>query len=117
MNPPLEREQLLRRRCGPLGPSSACGDAAIQAQLALLPGWTHGDGAITRTFRFRDYHETIAFVNAIAQIAHDEDHHPELNVGFDRCTVGWSTHSAGGVTENDFVCAAKSDAAYGRARP
>ena len=80
------------------------------AMLSALPGWTHVGNRIERTFRFADYHRTIAFVNAVAAIAHGEDHHPDLAVRYDRCVVAWSTHSAGGVTLNDGICAAKTDA-------
>jgi len=70
-----------------------------------------GDGArIERTFRFKNYYQTIAFVNALAWIAHQEDHHPDLTVGYNRCVVQYSTHSVGGLSENDFICAARIDA-------
>jgi 4a-hydroxytetrahydrobiopterin dehydratase len=76
-------------------------------RLAVLKGWKHIGNRIEKTFAFADYHETIAFVNAVASIAHREDHHPDLEVHYDRCVVAWSTHSAGGVTLNDCICAAK----------
>ena len=65
---------------------------------------------IQRTFRFKNYYQTIAFVNALAWVAHAEDHHPDLAVGYNRCTVNYSTHSVGGLSENDFICAARIDA-------
>lgn len=82
-------------------------DAEVRAHLAALPGWRDDGARIEKTFRFADYFETIAFVNAVAQIAHREDHHPDLGVHYDRCMVAWSTHSARGVTLNDCICAAK----------
>ncbi len=82
-------------------------DAELRERLSALPGWVHSGNRIEKTFRFADYFETIAFVNALAYIAHREDHHPDLGVHYDRCVVAWSTHSAGGVTLNDCVCAAK----------
>lgn len=84
----------------------------------LVPAWAGGaDGAeLVRTFHFRDYHHTLAFVNAVAWIAHQEDHHPDLSVHYNRVVVRWSTHDAGGLTENDFICAAKVDA-LGGGRP
>jgi len=66
--------------------------------------------AIEKTFRFANYHETMAFVNAVAWIAHRADHHPDLAVGYNRCRIAWSTHDAGGLTEFDFACAAQCDA-------
>jgi 4a-hydroxytetrahydrobiopterin dehydratase len=80
---------------------------ALAANLACLTGWTKIADRIEKTFRFDDYHQTIAFVNALAAIAHREDHHPDLSVHYNRCTVVWSTHDAGGVTLNDCICAAK----------
>ncbi len=69
-----------------------------------------GAKEIRRTFDFKDYYAGIAFVNAVAWIAHREDHHPDLAVGYDKVTVTFSTHSVGGLSENDFICAAKIDA-------
>ncbi len=69
------------------------------------------DGStISRTFKFKNYYHTIAFVNALAWIANREDHHPDLEVGYNRCLVNFSTHSIGGLSRNDFICAAKIDA-------
>jgi 4a-hydroxytetrahydrobiopterin dehydratase len=79
----------------------------LHSHLQALTDWTQGDGRITREFRCDDYHQTIALVNAIAWIAHREDHHPDLAVHYDRCLVTYSTHDAGGVTINDVICAAK----------
>ncbi len=91
--------------------TDAASEAQVRDALAVLEGWTVDDGRLVRTFRFADYHETIAFVNAIAAIIHREDHHPELVVGYNRCTVKYNTHSVnggkGGLSGNDFICAAK----------
>jgi 4a-hydroxytetrahydrobiopterin dehydratase len=108
--------RLLATDCAPLSGRDALDGATVAAQLALLPGWTHADGALRASFRFADWWETIAFVNALAWMVHRQDHHPDLELGYDRCTVRWSTHSAGGVTLNDFVCAARTDALHA-ARP
>lgn len=80
--------------------------AAIEAQLADLPGWQRRGEQIEKSYEFGDYYRTIAFVNAIAFIAHREDHHPELAVSYGRCGVALSTHDAGGITGNDFIVAA-----------
>ena len=85
-------------------------ETALRHHLEQLSGWHLAAGAIEKTFAFRNYHETIAFVNALAWIAHTEDHHPELQVTYDRCVVRFSTHAAHGITRNDFICAAKADA-------
>lgn len=86
--------------------------AALARRLASLPGWS-GDGAvISKRYRFADFHATIGFVNAIAWVANREDHHPDLVVSYDHCIVAWSTHDAGGVTENDVICAARTDRVF-----
>jgi 4a-hydroxytetrahydrobiopterin dehydratase len=87
----------------------ALGADERDAHVASLPGWTYGDGRIGKTFLFANYHETIAFVNALAFIAHREDHHPDLQVHYNRCVVAFSTHSAGDVTLNDVICAAQAE--------
>lgn len=95
-------------------------DAATAAEvtdaLVALPGWTIDGGKLVRGFRFKDYHQTLAFVNAIADVIHREDHHPELVVGYNRCTVSYDTHSVnggkGGLSANDFICAAKIDQVF-----
>jgi 4a-hydroxytetrahydrobiopterin dehydratase len=105
---------LTTRRCVPCeGGVEALSPAEIESLLAKLdPGWTLGTGGATihRSFSFRNYHETMAFVNAVAWVAHREDHHPDLEVGYSRCLATFSTHAVGGLTENDFICAAKVDA-------
>lgn len=93
------------------GPALSAGQArALAAQLH--EDWTldAGSDSIHRQFRFKNYYETIAFVNAVAWIAHTEDHHPDLEVGYNRCLVRYSTHAVDGLSENDFICAAKLDA-------
>lgn len=65
---------------------------------------------IAATFTFANFHETMAFVNAVAWIAHADDHHPELEVGYKRCRVRYSTHSIGGLSDNDVICALKINA-------
>lgn len=82
----------------------------IRTLAALLPGWEAAGDELTRTFRFDDYYRTIAFVNAVAWVSHRADHHPDLEVGYNRCRVRYTTHSAGGLTTNDFACAARVDA-------
>lgn len=91
--------------------------SAVAALLALLPGWTEVDGAIEREYRFRDFDDTIGFVNRIAAMANAEDHHPRMEVEYASCRLRWSTHSAGGLTRNDFICAARSDGIHGHGRP
>ncbi|WP_140636454.1 4a-hydroxytetrahydrobiopterin dehydratase [Methylibium rhizosphaerae] len=82
----------------------------IEDHLKKVQGWSLQGGAIEKTFSFANYHETMAFVNALAWIAHGQDHHPDLAVSYDRCVVRFNTHSVGGISINDFICAAKADA-------
>jgi 4a-hydroxytetrahydrobiopterin dehydratase len=98
---------------------AACikGGPALTTQLAAellpeIPGWQLNSEAqaIGRTLRFKNFHETMAFVNAVAWIAHRENHHPDLEVGYDYCTVHYRTHAVDGLSENDFICAAKINA-------
>ena len=86
--------------------------AQIDALLLEVPGFATDDKCvlISREYSFKNFYETVAFVNAIAYIANQEDHHPDLAVSYDKCTVSFSTHSAGGLTENDFICAARVNA-------
>lgn len=87
-------------------------EARVRELLPQVPGWelVEDGRAISRTYTFPDYYRTIAFVNALAFIANREDHHPDLGVHYDRCVVRYSTHDVGGLSENDFICAAKADA-------
>jgi 4a-hydroxytetrahydrobiopterin dehydratase len=78
--------------------------------LVNLAGWEHADGAISKRFEFKNYYRTMAFVNAVAWIAHSEEHHPDLEVSYRSCRVRYTTHAIGGLSENDFICAAKVDA-------
>jgi 4a-hydroxytetrahydrobiopterin dehydratase len=86
----------------------------IVAHLAKLEGWTlNGDGtavAIEKTFAFANYYQTISFVNAVAFIAHEQDHHPDLSVHFNRCVVRFNTHAVSGISIADFDSAARVDA-------
>lgn len=85
---------------------------AAQKLLKDIPGWEldNAGAAIHRQFDFKNYYRVMAFVNAIAWIAHHDNHHPDLEVGYNRCLVKYSTHAIGGLSENDFICAAKVNA-------
>jgi 4a-hydroxytetrahydrobiopterin dehydratase len=100
---------LLHTRCQAEG-VAPMSDAEIRSHLGEVSGWQLRDKAIEKTFAFKNYYETMAFVNALAWISHTENHHPDLAVSYDRCDVRYSTHSVGGISINDFICAAKADA-------
>jgi 4a-hydroxytetrahydrobiopterin dehydratase len=79
----------------------------VERHLAAVTEWEVADGAITRRFEFKNYYQTMAFVNAVAWIAHNENHHPDLEVSYRFCRVRYITHAVGGLSENDFICAAR----------
>jgi 4a-hydroxytetrahydrobiopterin dehydratase len=101
-----------QQHCQPLEGHAPMAAAEIEHHLAAAPGWALVSGAIERAYTFPDYHRTMAFVNAVAWVAHAEDHHPDLAVSYSRCTVRFNTHSVGGISINDFICAAKLDALF-----
>ncbi len=105
---PLEQAHCIARR----GVEYRLGQARLAELQPQVPGWELADAGtvLTRTFHFTDYYQTLAFVNALAWIAHREDHHPDLSVHYDRVIVRFSTHDVGGLSENDFICAAKASA-------
>ncbi len=104
---------LRKERCKPCEGEQApmIREASVNLMSQLDDGWKLAeDGSgISRSFEFRDFYQTMAFVNALAWIAHREDHHPDLEVGYGRCLVRFSTHAIGGLSQNDFICAAKVD--------
>ena len=108
---------LNEKHCTPCeGGTPALSSEQATGLLANLDeGWsTTGEGkAIERTFKFKDFYRTVAFVNAVAWIANREDHHPDLSVHYGKCVVRYSTHAVDGLTENDFICAAKIDRLVG----
>jgi 4a-hydroxytetrahydrobiopterin dehydratase len=105
--------KLAERRCQPCdGKTAALTLAQAQGmQQQLAPEWQMiEDGkAIKRDFSFRDFYRTMSFVNALAHIANIEDHHPDLEIGYNYCRVRYSTHAVHGLSDNDFICAAKID--------
>jgi 4a-hydroxytetrahydrobiopterin dehydratase len=104
------KSDLLTKHCQPCKPGTpALNSSEVSSLLKSLDGWGLGDGAISREFKFKNFYETMAFVNAVAWIANAEDHHPDLEVGYNYCRVRYSTHSVGGLSTNDFICAAKID--------
>lgn len=82
----------------------------ISELLQQIPGWEYNGSTISKAYRFKNYYETIAFVNATAWVSHHEDHHPDLQVKYNECRVHFVTHAIKGLSENDFICAAKINA-------
>ena len=106
-------DDLLHEHCQVLAKGSpALDQTTIDSLASLIPLWhiQPDSKSIEREFKFTDYYETMAFVNALAWIAHNEDHHPDMVVTFNHCKVTYSTHTVKGLSRNDFICAAKIDA-------
>ncbi|MBV8854529.1 MAG: 4a-hydroxytetrahydrobiopterin dehydratase [Sinobacteraceae bacterium] len=103
---------LAARKCKPCeGGAAPLERTAAQQLLGQLQGWELAADArsISRRFTFRDFYRTMSFVNAIAHLANIEDHHPDLEVGYNYCRVRYTTHAVKGLSENDFICAARID--------
>jgi 4a-hydroxytetrahydrobiopterin dehydratase len=104
---------LAGKKCTPCeGGVAPYSESQAKELLRQLKGWIIEDGKLVKLYAFKNYYETMAFVNALAWISHREDHHPDLKVGYNQCRVEYSTHAIGGLSENDFICAAKADALF-----
>ena len=109
----LNLEDLRSSRCKPMkGAEHALSVGEVGERAALLPGWALSDDGktISRDYKFKDFYRTMAFVNAVAYVANEEDHHPDMEVGYGHCLLRFTTHDVGGLSENDFVMAAKVEA-------
>jgi len=104
-------DELAKRKCKPCEGGVAPYTAQQAGELLKsLKGWIIEDGKLVKAYAFKNYYQTMAFVNTLAWTSHREDHHPDLQVGYNKCRVEYSTHAIGGLSENDFICAAKCDA-------
>jgi 4a-hydroxytetrahydrobiopterin dehydratase len=104
---------LEQQQCEPCeGGVDPLGDVRAALLVRQVPGWgISGDGmAIRRGFQFRGFLSTMSFINAMAWIANQQGHHPDFDAGYDYCSVTFTTHAIGGLSENDFICAAKLNA-------
>ncbi len=105
--------ELRKIRCvGCEGGIPALTSDEIKNFLPQLKDWKVSDDNkwISRRFSFKNFYETMAFVNAVAWISNQEDHHPDMEVGYNYCLMKYNTHAVNGLTQNDFICAAKVDA-------
>ncbi|HEY9098848.1 MAG TPA: 4a-hydroxytetrahydrobiopterin dehydratase [Thiobacillus sp.] len=101
-------EDLVRKKCAPCPSGTApLTNAQVSPMLTGLPGWERDGDKIVREFKLKDHYQIQAFTNAVMWLSHREDHHPSLNVGYNTCRVEYWTHDIGGLSENDFICAAK----------
>ncbi len=103
---------LARQSCQPQQGQSALDTTRVNTLLAELPGWhAEADGrAIAKDFKFKDFHRTLGFINAVGFMANQQDHHPDIEAGYGHCRVRWSTHDVDGLSMNDFICAARVEA-------
>lgn len=109
----MDTIDLAKSRCKPCeGGVSPLTTDEINKLLKQLKDWAHVDGVITKTYAFKNYYQAMAFVNAAAWVSHREDHHPDIVVGYNQCRVSYVTHAIHGLSENDFICAAKLDALF-----
>ena len=105
--------ELVAMKCKALkGPQHALPRTQVDNLLRELPGWQLGPegGDVRKDFKFGNFSEALGFVNALGWIAERENHHPDLELGWGRCLVRFSTHDVGGISLNDFICAAKTEA-------
>jgi 4a-hydroxytetrahydrobiopterin dehydratase len=101
---------LTTRKCKPCeGGVAPLEPAQVEVLLRQLAGWELAEGCIAKSFAFRDHYQAVAFLNAVAWISHREDHHPDMALGYNSVRVAYITHAVSGLTENDFICAAKVD--------
>ncbi len=104
---------LKSRHCKPCeGGVAPLNERQAAELLRALDGWGLSDDGreIHKEFRFKNFYRTMSFVNAVAHIANTEGHHPDLEIGYSRCLVRYTTHAIGGLSDNDFICAARIDA-------
>lgn len=108
----MNDHDLAREQCQPQRGRQALDQSHIANLLAQLPGWQLDSDAraISKDFRFPDFHHTLGFINTVGFIANRQDHHPDLEAGYGHCRVRWSTHDVGGLSRNDFICAARVEA-------
>jgi len=108
-------KDLITKNCSPIPSGEPPLEKNSIAKLLqqLEPQWVLSDDnkSIHFRYKFKNYYQTMAFINVIVQIAHQQDHHPDISFGYNHCTVSYSTHSVGGLSINDFICAAKTNVA------
>ncbi len=116
----MKLDELRNQKCKPLkGRENAVSSEMAHRLLSELSGWTFGDGEadIGKEFRFPDFAHALAFVNAVGWIAEQENHHPDIELGWGKCSVRFSTHDVGGLSMNDFVAAAKVESLGADSKP
>jgi len=109
-SPPID---LARSKCKPCeGGVDPLKPEEVRHLLGQLQDWALDGATIAKSYSFKNHYQAVAFVNAVAWISHREDHHPDIALGYNTCRVSYTTHAAGGLSVNDFICAAKVDALF-----
>ena len=110
-NPSLAQQSCCLRKA----PDDRLDEPQVKAMLGDLAGWQLDEAGkgVHKDFKFKDFYHTLGFINAIGWMANQQDHHPDLQAGYGHCRVYWSTHDVGGLSMNDFICAARSEALAG----
>lgn len=105
-----EPENLAQKKCvaceGGIRPFT---QKEAEEYLVQVQDWEIKDGEINKTFTFKNFDQTMVFVNGVADIAREQNHHPEMEVSYKVCKIRYTTHAIHGLSENDFICAAKID--------
>ncbi len=113
MKKEIKSSSLAAKQCNPCAAGTpALKQEQISSLLAQLDGWTQQGQVIGKTVTFSNFHQAMSFVNAVAWVSNQENHHPGLTISYNKCKVEYTTHSVGGLSENDFICAAKVDGIY-----
>ena len=104
-------QPLLQQECKPMTSGETSLDSQSISDLIneLNNTWQYNQekNTISQKFKFKNYYETMAFVNAAAWIAHQQDHHPDMEISYNQCQISFTTHSVSGLSLNDFICAAR----------
>ena len=99
---------LSQKKCLPCeGGVAAMSVSDINKMMSSIPGWVYENEHLQRSWKFKNHYEAMAWINAIAYISHTENHHPYITVGYNDVLVEYWTHAIDGISENDFICAAK----------
>lgn len=104
-------DNLTEKKCVPCeGGTAPMTEEEVEKYLGQVSGWEHVSGEnIEKEFSFPDFKQTLSFVNRVGELAEEEDHHPDISFGYGRATISLTTHAIGGLSENDFILAAKID--------
>lgn len=107
----MNRATFLNRKCSPCSSQThALSNSVVTQYLSELAGWAKKDLTIEKEYVFKNFKNAISFVNQVAQLAEQEDHHPDIGVYYNKVILTLWTHTVKGLTENDFILAAKIDA-------